>query len=90
MHFTVLQPACSSAAASVWPLQAWPGAEKRATLIQLIDKWRASKVGCTPMYVLIPSRPCQAVCAIKLGSSSYMQLHVARCCTALNACRRLL
>lgn len=25
------------------PEQAWPGSEKRATLIQLVDKWRASK-----------------------------------------------
>ena len=27
------------------PCQAWPGSEKRATLLQLVDKWRASKVG---------------------------------------------
>jgi hypothetical protein len=25
-------------------VQGWPGAEKRATLIQLLDKWRGSKV----------------------------------------------
>lgn len=86
MHFTVLQPACSSAAASVWPLQAWPGAEKRATLIQLIDKWRASKVGCTPMYVLISLSPLPSCVHNQAGQP----LHVARCCTALNACRRSL
>lgn len=34
--------ACKGA---VQTLQAWPGSEKRATLIQLLDKWRASKVG---------------------------------------------
>lgn len=41
----VSRDATQAAASVLKVLQTWPGAEKRATLVQLIDKWRASEKG---------------------------------------------
>jgi hypothetical protein len=35
--------ASAAACGALRTLAAWPAAEKRATLLQLLDKWRASK-----------------------------------------------
>lgn len=44
-------------------MQAWPGVEKRATLIQLVDKWRASKV-CLAGSAACPTSACVPVCRL--------------------------
>ncbi|KAL4856450.1 Mediator of RNA polymerase II transcription subunit 34 [Chlorella vulgaris] len=48
-------------------LQGWPGAEKRATLIQLLDKWRGSKDAAVSAAAKVLSRDeCEAVLQARL------------------------
>lgn len=75
----------AAALAVVRTLAEWPSAEKRATLIQLIDKWRASKMPADAKAGKAMSREENERVIGQLLYSGYLQFDFSYTAYATNA-----